>query len=197
LASHPLLITVLSVVLGTVATLIFIVPADKPKQPERAGPTTVPKNGAIEPVTGVRIVKRVASRSAYVLRDGVAHSIPNGGTFICNAEYYPIEFNVPPAVWNKRVKAEGDDARCPAGRQPELGPATLATGYLLIERDEARETDPRKGAWQVVDGQRVPAPKEGPMFDCLSRRYLAWDYVSTQEIRAFPRHPTLRRARCP
>jgi hypothetical protein len=162
----------------------------------RPGPTDVPKVGTVEPVTGTRIVKRGASRAAYVVIDGVAHPVPDGRTYICSAEYYPVEFNVQAPVWNRRVKTEGHDTRCPVGPPPEITPATLTDRYLLLEHDEAPENDPREAIWQIVDGQRVPVPLHGPTFDCLTQRYLVWDYISEQKVRTFRRHPSLRTARC-
>jgi hypothetical protein len=161
------------------------------------GPTPVNEDGRILPVNGTRIVKISGVRNAFVVRDEVAHSIPDGGTYICSASYYPVEFDVSPARWEGRVKSTDGDARCPAGPAADLRPQTVTNRYLLIEHDETQPTDPKEAIWEVIDGRRVPVlPPTGRVFRCLTRGYLAWDFVSPEVIRRFPRDRSRRAAEC-
>jgi hypothetical protein len=172
-------------------------PFDSPTSP---GPISIPKNGAIADYKGVRILKSTSNRTAFVVQSGVAQSIPNGGTYICNAHYYPVEFS--PETSLEPTDESNRPAECPAGRRAALGPSTLATGYLLIERDVTALGEPVGRIWLLEDGRLVSVPGRGPpattsnLFICLSRIYLAWDFVSSTEIERFARSRA-KTAQCP
>ena len=94
------------------------------------------------------IIKMAGSPASYV-RDsaGVAHPIPNGGTYICNANNYPTEYNVSPTTFNQLVRSIGSAATCPpAGNARQLTSRT-ADGYLLRDADG--------NAWVVQGGYRI------------------------------------------
>jgi hypothetical protein len=184
-------------VAGAVTTLVGIlvtnVVEDGPG-PEPLGPTTVAHDGRLEPVVGIRILKRDTTDKAYVLDDGAARSIPDGGTYVCTAKYYPVEFDVSGAVWAKRQNRRGDDAPCPTGKEATMDPDLITDHYLLLEHSS--RPDRRRAAWLIVDGRRRRIPHQGALFDCLTSRYLVWDYVAMKDIRNFSSVSSKRDVRC-
>ncbi|HEX8083354.1 MAG TPA: toll/interleukin-1 receptor domain-containing protein [Solirubrobacteraceae bacterium] len=169
----------------------FLRDDELPAPPDR--PTNVEPFGALDGPTHVRILKRRDVLAAYVVADQVAHRIPGAEIYNCSVEYYPVQWDVDDREWQEQIERAGDDARCPVGIEPVITPKLITGGYVLRERRRpGRPTE----MWLVVDGQRAPIP-DRPTFECLTRRYLMWDYVGSGEIRTFPLHKTQRRARCP
>lgn len=181
-----LLATVIGVVLATAATVFVVVPLKQAKA--RACETDINPNGAVSQYAGIRIVKREVNRNAFVVDEGVFHHIPDGQTYIHNASYFPVQYNVDEVERKRLRKEDGPDAESPTGTQPRVGPKVLKDNYLLRPEDGKRW-------WQVVDGQRVRIAR-GRTFACLTKRYLVWDRVSPDVVTSFPRHRSLRRARC-
>jgi hypothetical protein len=192
LTNNQLFVALLGAVVGAIVSAVLTLELSDDERP-RPGPTEIARIGTIEPVVGTRILKREPTIKSYVLIDGVAHSIPDGATYMCSAIYYPVEFDVSASTWNKRVRSEGEQIGCPTGEQPPLGPKLLGDRYLLIEPENEHQ---EKRVWLVVDGRIVPVPTSDDTFDCLARRYLVWDFVGADVLRKFPRHPTINRARC-
>jgi hypothetical protein len=153
------------------------------------GPIRVPQSGQLDAYKDVRIVKSWSDRTSFVLRSSKAYSIPNGGVYTCNAEYYPVQFTEHPSALEPEHK--GGDAHCPRGPLPNLLTA-LRTDYLLIERNRALHTEPVSNIWLLKNGvlYAVPpagrVPTSGSLFTCLVRKYLGWDFVAQGTYRHFP-----------
>ncbi len=139
----------------------------------------------------VRILTQASVRNSYVVENEMAHHIPDEDVFTCLAGYYPVQWEVTDEEFGRRVKRGGDNARCPSGVQPKLRPAVIYDEYVLRE---APQDEPPTPTWLLDDGQLMPIA-DRRTFECLARRYLLWDFVSSGEIRSFPK--TQRRARCP
>lgn len=153
------------------------------------GPTPIPRNGLLATYKGVRIVKSWSDRTSFVLRSSKAYSVPNGGIYTCNAEYYPVQFTEHPSALEP--EHNGGKAPCPRGTPPKLTTA-LWTNYLLVERNKAAHNEPVSTIWLLKNGVRFRVSVEGrvptssSLFTCLARKYLAWDFVAQDAYRYFP-----------
>jgi hypothetical protein len=158
------------------------------KTPVSPGPTPIPKNGALSDYNGVRIIKSWSNKTSFLLRSNEAYSLPNGGIYTCNAEYYPVQFVEHPST--HQPEQNGGNAQCPHGPLPNLA-VTVRTNYLLVEQNKALHTEPIINLWLLKNGAlyRVPAKGQKPftssLFTCLARKYLAWDFVPQGTYRHF------------
>jgi hypothetical protein len=134
--------------------------------------------------TGPFIVKRAGSTAAYVVDGGVAHHIPDGGTYICNAYHYPVRWGVDDASWAQLVTGVGADASCPSGPGRDLRPSNPAAINVLLRQPD--------GTAYLVEpnGQRVPLLLDvSHPFECWAQDYMVWDWVSDQDINHFSSDP--------
>ena len=146
-------------------------------------PTGQPPTGDIDQYSGVRILKRSGSTASFVLDvNGVAHHIPDNGTYVCNARFMPTIFNVDDAEWASLVTGGvGTDATCPSGEPRNLSPSNPRDDFLLRLED---------GSIYIVDeGYVVPLFSGQEHFDCLAESFLVWDFVTADEFSRFDRHP--------
>jgi hypothetical protein len=118
-------------------------------------------------------LKKINSNEAYV-RDcgGVAHPLTDGGSYTCNANNYPTEFNVDPTEWSKLVRSVGSAAACPpAGTSRQLtSPST--DNYMLRKADGS--------AWLISKGVHTPVFPSS--FNCFAERYLVWDLITDADL---------------
>jgi hypothetical protein len=151
--------------------------------------TTIERTGELTGPRHVRILKQAGARNSYVVSGRIAHHIQTQDIYNCSVGHFPVHWNVDAGEFKSFISTDkyGENASCPAGVQPVLSPDLITDRYMLRERNER--------TWLVVDGQRVPI-LDGPTFNCLSERYLVWDFVSAPELESFPLHPSLRQARC-
>jgi hypothetical protein len=145
-------------------------------------PPGQPTNGSDPTAAGTLILKRSNSVATFVLdTEGVAHPIPDGGTYICNAYHYPVMWNVDDTEWASLVTSLGAPATCPTGPSRALFPDT--TEDFIV-----RQSD---GSSFLVDfGRRGPIIS-GDAFNCLVERFLVWDWVSDDELEQIPRDPSI------
>jgi hypothetical protein len=178
----------------TVALAAHWWPVQSPASP---GPIPIPKNGALSDYNGVRIVKSWSSKTSFLLRSNEAYSLPNGGIYTCNAEYYPVQFVEHPST--HQPEQSGGNAQCPHGPLPNFA-AAIRTDYLLVEQNQALHTEPIVNIWLLKHRALYQVPIEGDtpitssLFTCLARKYLAWDFVPQGTYRHFAQAHTL--ARC-
>jgi hypothetical protein len=158
-------------------------------------PDTQPTDGSVGSGSGQGpgiLLKRSNSTAAYYLVDGVAHHVPDGGTYICLAERVPTMFNVDEHEWAALVTTFGADAACPATGLPaqrSLTPETVRN--FLLRTGDGSET------YLVgTDGFRTPLFDGASHFNCLAESYLVWDWASAQELTRFQRHPTIAATGC-
>jgi hypothetical protein len=146
-----------------------------------------PTDGNPATARGARILKRTGSTASYVLDEsGVAHHIPDGGTYICNAQHYLVQFNVDDAEWAAQVRSVGTDATCPSGKGRGLGPKTVPAGVLLRLEEEGDMF--LTSTWNG-ESRLVPVFGGQEIFDCMVEKYLAWDWVTYDEYDNFRHHP--------
>ncbi len=126
------------------------------------------------------IVKIAGSTASYVLQsNGVSSPIPNGGTYICNAAYYPVLYNVDQVTYNSWVTSTGPSASCPVGTPAHLSSQTVPTGWLLREVD----SDGNVTVWIMEsNGDIAPLWPDESVFDCQAAMAPVWDYVSPSVI---------------
>lgn len=157
-------------------------------------PPQQPTTGDPDEWDGARILKRTGSSASYVLdTDGVAHHIPDGETYVCNAKHYLVEFNVDDAEWSEQVTAVGDDATCPSGADRALAPETLASVKVLLRRVDGETwlTEDFNGAAHLV-----PLFSGDAVFSCMVEKYLVWDQVDYDEHARFDNHPFIAATGC-
>jgi hypothetical protein len=135
---------------------------------------------------GTRILKRTGSTASYVLdTNGVAHHIPDGGTYICNAKHYLVQFNVDDSEWAAEVRSVGADATCPGGPERVLAEnAPLGTVLLRRPSGETYLTRQLNGTTYLV-----PLFSGTSVFNCMVEQYLVWDQVTDAEYGRFAHHP--------
>lgn len=145
-------------------------------------PPGQPINGSDPSAAGTLILKRSNSVETFVLdTDGVAHPIPDGGTYVCNAHHYPVMWNVDDTEWASLVTSLGAAATCPTGPSRALFPDT--TEDFIVRQPD--------GTSFVVDyGMREPI-LSGEAFNCLVERFLVWDWVSDDELEQIPRNSSI------
>ena len=141
-------------------------------------PSTQPRDGTIggpdDPP--VRILKLASpSRETYVLdAAGVAHHIPDGGVYMCNAMVMVVQYGVTADQFRALTPGgRGDDAGCPTSGGRRLTSNEIVNTLLR---------EPDGTAWYVNSfGQKSPVLGEDG-FDCFARRRYVWDYVTKSEL---------------
>jgi DNA uptake protein ComE-like DNA-binding protein len=139
-----------------------------PAPPTPSGQPTAGRFGAGNPPPTVRLVKLAGSNASFVRDgDGVAHPVPDGGTYICNTRAMPTQFNVAD-LGSVAPGGVGSPATCPLNAHRTLTSDTTR-GFIL--RTAA-------GAAYIVgdNGLREPIPN-GASFNCFAANHLVWDYV--------------------
>jgi hypothetical protein len=162
-------------------------------RPLVVAPPGQPSDGNPATATGARILKRTGSTAAYVLdTDGVAHHIADGGTYVCNAKHYLVQFNVDDSEWAQEVHGLGADATCPSGPERALAPESVPEGLLL------RRVDGETAMTRQLNGISYLVPLFGGqnVFNCMVEQYLVWDQVSYDEWVRFDPHPFLAAIGC-
>jgi hypothetical protein len=143
------------------------------------GPVTTPPTGAM------LILKRANSTASYLLDSaGVAHHIPDPGTYVCLAGYWPVKYGLDDASFSALATSIGTDASCPppVGSPRQLTGAD-STGFLLRTAD---------GTTYLVNsaGFRVPLFSGQAQFDCMAATHLVWDFVTATELRNIRTDPS-------
>jgi len=185
--SNTVIAAIIAALITAAVTVWVVWPATHEK-PLNCASQKINPNGAISQATGTRIVKRLGSRNAFVVENGVFHHIPDGSTYIHDASCFPVQFNVDEAGLRQLRRKDGSDAHSPTGTQPKIGPTVLRDGYLLREVDD-------KTFWQIMGGHRVPVADK-QTFNCLTRRFLVWDHVAPHVVARFPPDRPRGHARC-
>lgn len=160
-------------------------PAPAPVPPTQDTDSSVPPTTS-PPAPGTartRILKMANSRVTYLLdRDGVAHHIPDTGTYVCNAVVYPAQWNVTAEQLEQIVVGGvGTDATCPSAARRSLT-SNSAAGFLLRQADGDAYIVNSSGRKEFVFGYGS--------FDCFAQNALVWDLVTDAELSGVPNVPS-------
>jgi hypothetical protein len=160
-----------------------------PPGSNQPGSGTVPAPGTSPSVDGRLILKVSSGPESWLLdADGVAHPIGDGGLYECLADRYPVRYHIEPgAEFNSYATGGiGSPATCPFDVDVvTFGPdAQYGIRNVIIRQDNGE-------AW-VVDSAGYRSPiLTGEAFNCLADLYYVWDLLTAEEVRRFPRDPSI------
>jgi hypothetical protein len=139
--------------------------------------------GTGQPATAQYMIKRVGSQASYVVDDQhVAHHIPDGGTYLCDAARLPVRYNVDDTEWAALVTAEGAPATCLTTPARGLYADTVHNFLLRTSAGDAY--------FVGTDGYRIPLFSGDEVWQCMTNKYLVWDAVTGTELERFQPHPS-------
>lgn len=132
---------------------------------------------------GRMILKKKNSIESFVLdHGGIAHPIPDGGTYLCNAYVMPVRYGVDAAEFAGAAPGGvGSNATCSNAPARSLSPASTRSYILRLASGEAWLVDTLGRRTRILDGVNG--------FDCFAERFLVWDQVSQDELRRFSTVP--------
>lgn len=135
------------------------------------------------------LIKLSDGRQSYVLDNAnLAHHIPDGLTYLCNADYLPTWFDVDPDEYLAVVAGTAEDAGCPSGTKRSLYPDTVANFLLRTPGGDVY--------FVGTNGRRVPLFSGSAVFSCMADRYLVWDQVTPTELDRFMPDPSVAATGC-
>lgn len=164
-------------------------PAD-PTTSQPTGPGSPTPGGSPAP-DGKMILKVSTGPESWLLdAEGVAHPIPDGGTYECLADRYPVRYHLEPHEFGLFATGGiGDSAVCPLDMPPVTFAPDTATETYGINGSIIRRED---GAAWIVDANGYRAPiLDGATFNCFADLYLVWDLLTTRQVEQFPRDPSV------
>lgn len=160
-----------------------------PPGTNQPGGGTVPAPGTSPSADGRLILKVSSGPESWLLdADGVAHPIGDGGLYECLADRYPVRYHLEPGAEfdSYATGGIGSPATCPFNvDEIVFGPgAQYGIRNVIIRQDNGE-------AW-VVDSAGYRGPiLDGESFNCLADRYYVWDLLTAEEVRRFPRDPSI------
>lgn len=164
-------------------TMEFIAPTPPPSTGQPSGGGSANPGGSPMPDGGLIVKVSNGPASYFVDGAGVAHHIPDGGTYQCLADRYPVRYHLDPSRLGAFAPGGfGADATCPSTPVVVVSPDTTSGAYgfrnVLLRRFD--------GAAWIVDGNgyRVSIV-DGASFNCFAESYLVWDELTTAEIERF------------
>jgi DNA uptake protein ComE-like DNA-binding protein len=147
----------------------------------------------------VRLLKFDGTSASYVRdRAGVAHPVPDGGTYLCNVYYMPTQFSIPQNQLSTVAPGGlGAPATCPSGETRSLYGADPATGTLRSRATVSFLLRKSDGTAYLVNdkGQKALVFGYGS-FDCFAESYLVWDQVTDEDLAQFQNEPSVAGRAC-
>lgn len=164
-------------------------PPIPPSQPTEGSLDNPPPPAPGDAPTPVRLLKVRGSNASYLLTsDGVAHPIPDGGTYICNARRLPVQFEIDPERLSQVAPGGiGEPTGCVDLPQRSLQQGTVA-GFLLRKSDGTAYITNSRGQRALVFGNGS--------FACFARTTPVWDFVTDAELARIPAEPSIAGRAC-